>query len=50
MRTTLSPADRCAACVVALVTLLLGAGVRFVFHRPTDAALSVASAERPYMP
>jgi len=52
MRTMLSPADRCAACVVALVSLLMCAGVRYVFYLPTSthAALSVASAERPYMP
>lgn len=53
MTTMLSPADRCAACVVALVSLLMCvmcAGVRYVFHLPAQTVLSVASAERPYMP
>lgn len=50
MTTMLSPADRCAAWVVALVSLLMCAGVRYVFHLPARTVLSVASAERPYMP
>ena len=51
MRTMLSPADRCAACVVALVALLLCAGVRYVFHPPANVGtLSAISAERPHMP
>lgn len=50
MRKTLSPADRCAACFVALLCLLMCAGVRYVFHLPTHAGFSVVSSERPYMP
>jgi len=46
----LSPADRCVACVVALVSLLMGAGVRYVFHPPVQTTVGVASTERPYMP
>ena len=50
MGTRLSPADRCAACAVALASLLMCAGVRYMFHLPAQAAMSVAAAERPHMP
>jgi len=50
MRTILSPADRYAACVVALVSMAMCVGVRYVFHLPAHAALNRASTERPYMP
>ena len=51
MRTKmLSRADRFAACIVALASVLLCAGVRYAFHRPAHAALTVVSTERAYMP
>ena len=50
MSTMLSPADCRAACVVALVSLLMCAGVRYVFHLPAPTAIRVNAAERPYMP
>jgi hypothetical protein len=50
MRTQLSTADRYAACIVALVSLLMCAGVRYVFHLPVRTTLSAASTGRPYMP
>jgi hypothetical protein len=50
MRTILSPADRCAACVVAFVSLMMCVGVRYVFHLSAPTALSVVSADRPHMP
>ena len=50
MRTMLSPADRYAACVVALVSLLMCVGVRYVFQLQAPTELSVVSADRPHMP
>lgn len=50
MSTTISRADRYAFCVVALVSLLMCAGVRYVFQLPVQGTLGAVSAERPHMP
>ncbi len=51
MGRNVSTADRCIACAVALLSLLMCAGVRYVFHLPLQSPLAAVSApERPYMP
>ena len=47
---TLSPADRLAACAIAVLTVLMMLGVRALFHRPVTGGREVVAVQRPYMP
>jgi hypothetical protein len=47
---TLSPADRVAACIVALVCVLMVSGVRYLFRQPPQTGMQTAPMAHPYMP
>jgi len=48
--TTLSRADRLVACAVALASILMIAGIRYVFARPPHTAWTMASTDLPHLP
>jgi hypothetical protein len=47
---TFSRADRLVACAVALASLLMIAGIRYVFTRPPHTSWTMASTDRPHLP
>jgi hypothetical protein len=48
--TTFSRADRVAACAVALASMLMIAGIRYVFSRPAHTSWTMASTDLPHLP
>jgi hypothetical protein len=46
----LSPADRVVACFVALLSVLMLGGVRYIFRHPTQTDIRMAPTAHPYMP
>jgi hypothetical protein len=48
--TTFSRADRLVACAVALASMLMIAGIRYVFSRPAHTSWTMASTDLPHLP
>jgi hypothetical protein len=45
-----SPADRLAACAVALAAALMIAGIHYVFTRPAHTSWTMVSTDLPHLP
>jgi len=48
--TTFSRADQIVACAVALTSVLMLAGIRYVFTRPAHTSWTMASTDSPHLP